>query len=1292
MPDAGAANPFPGLRPYQDYEASMFFGRKDPAAEIIEKLGSQRFIAVVGTSGSGKSSIVNCGVLPTMYAGFYLPRGSRWRVVRTEPGGEPIRRLAERVGGALADRLGGESGNGQDSNRHLHSGQLEALSEAILRYGDDGLVSLVRQARLPRSDNVLVVVDQFEELFRYRDQHPSPDEAKQFVQLLLRAAEADDEHIYIMLTMRSDYLGDCMLIPGLPEAINDGIFLVPAMSRYEREQAVRGPIRVAGAAIEVPLVNRILDDVGDEMDQLPLLQHALMRTWQEWEEDARAAKEISLRYYLATVKNGAGGEADQSEATVIERALDHHAHAVYESLTSEQRDIARRIFQAITEVDELGRRGRRPRRLGPIEGHSGHGRHDLEYVTGVPQSQLAPVIEVLRATHRSFLKPEPRQELESGTVVGEDLHAGSVIDVWHESLIRNWTELKGWIDQESREAEIYTDLAKEAARDAEARELYRGAKLQTGLEWADRLLADVRADSVEKSSAWIASRRRIRGLNAVERDSLRPWASKYAESARRYAKKETQREIFDTALDFLNESRATWIRSWRRRVYAVLLVLAALVVALMRQAAHTDAAQRDNRVQVAGALDDPLERALVLAGVADQTPDSWGAAWFAGPFLRFGTDRTVLTPGGIDTLAASSLLSGFPSAALTDPGLFNLDEVLGVGFANGDSLVVFAATRETDSGPEGLVVQWPATGTRPAVVLWRSRSVQPSDIRVRSDGAVIALMDDGTIRTWPAGSTDPIEARLPSKDDPDVSGFLNSDPTGDAASFNRDGSSLAVVYDTERVVVWRFPGGSTQDTTELFMYDHLDAMDVDVSPSGDRVASADAYGGLVVFDTRADSIVWMRDQLDVDAYVPSVALDSDEGRVAWSGPDGAAYLLNLASTGSSSAGEPVELRGHRKVVTNIRFSPSGDRLLTLSADSTAAVWNVNSGDVLHTLQGHASGLNDGRFNQDGTLVVTTAADGIARLWDVGTGEEIRSLHGGGAHVLAKFGHASPNVVTIASRGGLRMWPPLDPPTLVIREEPDADEAVMSGLGDEPATDSLPVPALIPEGGQRMIRGVDQSADGRAVLVGYQKAAVLHVAGGSEPFVTPERDIEINAVALAPRTERFAVALGTDEDSETATIELWTPGADRPTELRAAGTVKALAFGPDGMRLAAAGTAVHLWDPQTRVLLEVFGDGSDDLMTSLAFSADGRYLTAATEAGDARTWRVDVRSLVATPADGPERAWPASDWRATIAEIVGSTNACLTADQRAQFLRESARFAAAAAERCRREALRTAQSQ
>ena len=160
------------------------------------------------------------------------------------------------------------------------------MVETTLRRSSLGLVEAARLARLEPHENLLILVDQFEELFRFADlarQRGAGDEAPAFVKLLLEAAQQTDVPVYVVITMRSDFLGDCARFRDLPEAISDSQYLIPRLTRDELQAVITGPIGVRGGRIAPSLVQRLLNDVGDDMDQLPVLQHALMRAWDHWE-------------------------------------------------------------------------------------------------------------------------------------------------------------------------------------------------------------------------------------------------------------------------------------------------------------------------------------------------------------------------------------------------------------------------------------------------------------------------------------------------------------------------------------------------------------------------------------------------------------------------------------------------------------------------------------------------------------------------------------------------------------------------------------------------------------------------------------------------------------------------------------------------------------------------------------------------------------------------------------------------------------------------------------------------
>src|SRR2546423_1612197 len=209
------SNPFLGLRPFNEDETHLFFGRDGLSDELVERLSRHRFLAVVGTSGSGKSSLVRAGLLSALHAGYMPGPSANWRVAIFRPRSNPLGNLA------LALNHRDVYGSEDSENATLQS----RITEAILRRSSLGLIEAVRQANRPQQENLLVVVDQFEEIFRFRriaDARGNEEDAAAFIKLLLEAAGQQEVPIYVVITMRSDYLGDCAQFRDLPEAINQG--------------------------------------------------------------------------------------------------------------------------------------------------------------------------------------------------------------------------------------------------------------------------------------------------------------------------------------------------------------------------------------------------------------------------------------------------------------------------------------------------------------------------------------------------------------------------------------------------------------------------------------------------------------------------------------------------------------------------------------------------------------------------------------------------------------------------------------------------------------------------------------------------------------------------------------------------------------------------------------------------------------------------------------------------------------------------------------------------------------
>lgn len=197
--------PYPGLRAFERHESRIFFGRRQHENDILDRLAASHLVAVVGTSGCGKSSLIRAGVVPALESGRYYQAGIHWATITFRPGSTPLWSFAE----AMLHHLAGKSPT------------LDQILETsvLLSSGPEGIRNFLHAHTFPDHHNLLIVVDQFEELFRY-EQPSAEQEAKDFVGVLLTVFAGKLHNVYIIITMRTDHLGDCTRFEGLAEAIN----------------------------------------------------------------------------------------------------------------------------------------------------------------------------------------------------------------------------------------------------------------------------------------------------------------------------------------------------------------------------------------------------------------------------------------------------------------------------------------------------------------------------------------------------------------------------------------------------------------------------------------------------------------------------------------------------------------------------------------------------------------------------------------------------------------------------------------------------------------------------------------------------------------------------------------------------------------------------------------------------------------------------------------------------------------------------------------------------------------
>ncbi len=456
--------PYPGLRSFRRDESDLFFGRDACIERMAERLAPTRFLAVLGASGGGKSSLVRTGLLDALNLGILPQAGCRWTVATLQPGDRPMANLAQALLTATAP-----------ADRPPDATAFDLLT-SYLRRGPRSVVDWCGDGALPVGSTLLILVDQFEELFRYAN-YAGREEAEAFVGLLLESARTVEIPIYVVMTMRSEFLGACALIPGLVEAINAGLYLTPRMTRREIQEAIEGPATVCGFTIEPALVTRLLNDLSgfasweddksvDQLqrlsrraDQLPLMQHVLNRLWSRASagdpDRPVEPKGIELRLEDYAQLGGIGG------------ALDAQAKEICNALGPTDQPLIKTVFCALVSGETTATAVRRPCRFG-----------ELVALADGNREAVTRIVNAFRARDCHFLTP-------AGDGVLRD---DEVIDIGHESLIRQWSSVSDWIRDESKSAATYRFIEGNAQRlwDGKNENLLRMPHLRDALDWRKR--------------------------------------------------------------------------------------------------------------------------------------------------------------------------------------------------------------------------------------------------------------------------------------------------------------------------------------------------------------------------------------------------------------------------------------------------------------------------------------------------------------------------------------------------------------------------------------------------------------------------------------------------------------------------------------------------------------------------------------------------------------------------------------------------------------------------------------
>jgi WD40 repeat protein len=1065
--------PYRGLEAFREEDAALFFGREEDVARLVERLRTTRFLAVLGPSGSGKSSLVAAGLVPAVRGGG-LPGGDGWRVLDMTPGARPL--------AALAARLGHLAGSGSPGAPDLAADE-RALDVAVARALDGR----------PDDARVLLLVDQLEEVFTLCQDE---GERAAFLGNLMYAATIPGGRTVVVVAMRADFYHRLAEHPDLrPLVASQQVLLGPLDARGLR-RAIEQPAARAGLELEPGLTRRILTDVADRPGTLPLMEHLLVEVWQR-----RRGRTLTLEAYAAS-----GG---------VEGALARRANSIYGGMSPERQVVARRVLLRLTQpgegTEDTRRRAERRElitrpgeQVGAVIASLAEARL---LTTGVDEATGEPVVDV---THEALIRGWPelrgwinddREQLrlhrrlsdaaadwDAGGRDDGQLYRGAPLALWEGRDESDLNELERGFLAASRDR-----VERErASRRKRTRILIGSLVGVAAIIAAIAIFAFIqRNDAADQRD--LATSRQLAGSSTLARQRDPELATLLAESA--FAAAPTV-EAEDSLRQGVHGSTVRAALRSPDDVPTSAVLAAPGRIAIMGQSGALRLWDSEN---------DPGGASPELVG---EIPEGYNVitATPAG-YVTGGEDGVLMLWPGLDAPGDPRRVARVPGAVIDMHAMPGGNRVIVATTEGGwlagvtDGRVQRIATGSLlDAVAEPTPGRYLTTGVDGSLQRWTAGSPSPTPVEVDGSPWALAVSPDGSLLAV-AGDAGLHVLRL---------------GEGDAVAFSAPvaGGAADVTWsaDGQRLVVGGGDGSVRVYTTSGRLLSRMEGHEGSINPVGfvgpGAVASVGGDGTVRRWDASAGVEQQLRGR--VPAPVGGVAFDGDS-RITLVGADGSAENWRPGSPGTRSllpavppggvysadaqgdliavglfdgrvvvrdrtGAERLSTTFPAELANGVALDPGGRRVAVALSGGGVDVVDLTPGATPRTVGRHEGQAFDVAFSPVDETIASGGSDNTVRVWGGPGGSRTLGTHDGPVISLA----FSPDGRWLASSGGdktLRIWDLSgEEPPRVIRSHQDSvgsvvfaddDRLVSGGLDAVRVTDwrrgvtllTIPQPAL-----------------------------------------------------------------------------------------------------------------------------------------------------------------------------------------------------------------------------------------